>query len=94
MPPIRLTGHIDVPQARRAAVAAALPEHIRLSRAEPGCRSFDVTPDPDVAGRWQVAESFDDRAAFDAHQARTGASAWGRIAAGLARQYTLAEDPA
>ena len=90
-PKIRLTGHIDVPEARRAAVAEALPAHIRLTRAEPGCLSFEVTPDPKVAGRWRVAELFADRAAFDAHQARTAASDWARIAAGLARSYT-AED--
>jgi quinol monooxygenase YgiN len=89
MPQIRLTGHIDVPEARRAAVAAALPEHIRLTRAEPGCRSFDVTADPDVAGRYRVAESFASRADFDVHQQRTGARDWARVSAGIARSYTI-----
>ena len=45
-PRIRLSGHIDVPHERRAAVAEALPEHVRLTRAEPGCLRFEVTPDP------------------------------------------------
>ncbi|MCB1328080.1 MAG: antibiotic biosynthesis monooxygenase [Maritimibacter sp.] len=91
MPPIRLVGHIDVPPERRAAVAAALPEHISLTRAEPGCRAFDVTADASVPGRFLVAEVFDDRAAFDAHQARSRDSAWGALSDGLVRHYTIEE---
>ena len=88
---IRLTGHIDIPADRRDAVAAALPDHIRLTRAEPGCLSFDVTPDPDTPGRWQVAELFASRAAFDAHQARAAASAWAKVSAGIPRAYRIEE---
>ena len=91
MPPIRLSGHIDVPPERRAAVAAALPDHIRLTRAEPGCCAFEVTPDPAVPGRWRVAELFEDQAAFDAHQARSRDSAWGALSTGLVRCYTVEE---
>lgn len=91
MPRIRLTGHIDVPRERRGAIAAALADHIRLTRAEPGCLSFEVTPDAGVPGRWLVAELFVDRAAFDAHQARTGASDWARVSAGIPRSYTIEE---
>ena len=43
---IELTGYIDVPEGRREAIAAALPLHIELTRAEMGCVRFDVTPDP------------------------------------------------
>ncbi|MDH6296666.1 quinol monooxygenase YgiN [Agrobacterium fabrum] len=41
-----------------------LPDHIRLTRAEPGCISFEVsqTDDPLV---WRVEELFADRPAFD-----------------------------
>ncbi|GKY87654.1 putative quinol monooxygenase [Sinisalibacter aestuarii] len=91
---IRLTGHIDVPEPRRAAIAAALPEHIRLTRAEPGCLAFEVRPDPAMPGRYTVAELFASRAAFEAHQARVAASDWGRISAGLPRSYTIDEVPA
>lgn len=51
-------------------VTAHAPDHIRLTRAEPGCLSFDIAPtnDPMV---WEVDETFRDRAALDAHQART-----------------------
>lgn len=88
---IRLTGHIDVAPERRADVTAALPEHIRLTRGEPGCLLFEVTPDPKVEGRWQVAELFVDRAAFDTHQARTAASNWATVSDGIPRSYVLEE---
>ncbi|MCB1336465.1 MAG: antibiotic biosynthesis monooxygenase [Maritimibacter sp.] len=91
MPKIRLTGHIDVPPERRAAVAAGLPDHIRLTHAESGCLSFEVTEDPDVDGRWRVAEIFASRADFDAHQVRTAASPWAGISAGLERVYRIEE---
>lgn len=88
---IRLAGHIEVPEARRAAIRAALVDHIRLTRAEPGCLSFDVTEDPASPGRFAVAELFASRAAFEAHQARVAASVWGRITAGIARRYAVEE---
>ncbi len=91
---IHLSGHIDVPPRRRAAVAAALPDHIRATRAEPGCLSFEVSPDPHIPGRWQVRETFRDRASFAAHQARTRASRRGELTAGLPRHYTIREEPA
>ena len=90
-PHIRLTGHIDVPQDRLAAVSAALPEHIRLTRAEPGCLSFTVTPDPDRQGRFLVTEQFSSRTSFEAHQARSAASDWARVTAGLPRNYKITE---
>ncbi len=90
-PNIRLTGHIDVPAYRLEAVQDALPAHIRLSLAEPGCISFSVTPDPEVHGRFLVAEEFSSRATFDAHQVRVQASEWGRTAAGITRKYVVSE---
>ena len=90
-PRLRLSGHIDVPADRLEAVAAALPDHIRLTRAEPGCLSFQVTPDSSHPGRFQVDELFTDRAAFDAHQARAGATHWARITAGIPRHYVVTD---
>ena len=84
-----LQGHIDVPADRLAAVRAALPEHIRLTRTEPGCLRFDVTELADPPGRFLVDEAFTDAAAFDAHQTRTAASDWARISAGLQRDYVV-----
>jgi len=90
---IHLTGHIDIPADRLAAVLQALPEHIALTRAEPGCLSFEVVSSADDPARLLVAELFADQAAFDAHRHRAGTSAWARITAGLPRHYTITTTP-
>ena len=79
----------DVAQAE--IVRGHLPEHIRLSRQEPGCLHFEVKPTDDPLV-WSVDESFTDRAAFDAHQARVKASDWGKATTGIPRQYEIRED--
>ncbi len=86
---IRLSGYIEVPSDRLRAVRDALGEHIRLTRAEPGCVRFDVTPC--TGGRFEVAELFVNRVAFEAHQARTAASDWAVVTAGLKRSYAIEE---
>ncbi|MUZ71129.1 antibiotic biosynthesis monooxygenase [Agrobacterium vitis] len=89
MTKVFLDGHIDVTEDRLEAVKAALPEHIALTRAEPGCLSFNVEACPTVAGRFIVSEVFVDKAAFDAHQQRTKASNWFTVTQGIARDYTI-----
>jgi len=69
------------------AVRTALPEHIRLSRAEQGCIAFEVTET--APGVFAVSETFADGAALDAHQARTRASAWWQATGHIARDFTL-----
>jgi len=88
---IHLSGHMDVPPERIDAVLSAVTDHIVLTRAEAGCLSFEVTPSPDVQGRFLVAETFMNRAAFDHHQTRTKASPWARITEGLPREYKITE---
>ncbi|MDA7963835.1 putative quinol monooxygenase [Ruegeria sp.] len=88
-----LRGQITVPAERLAEVRAALPEHIALSRAEPGCLSFDVIEDETDPGRFSVTELFENRAAFDAHQTRTRASDWFHITQGIPRDYEVTEEP-
>ncbi len=88
---IQLKGYMDVTPERIDAVTKAVGDHIALTRAEPGCLSFEVTPCPDVTGRFLVAETFADRAAFDHHQSRTSTSPWAEITAGLPRDYTITE---
>ena len=86
---VTLTGRlICTTEAEAAGVRAHLPEHIRLTSAEPGCLRFDVvqTDDPLL---WQVDETFADRAAFDAHQARTRASRWARETVGIRRDFRI-----
>ena len=90
---IELTGYIDVPEGRREAIAAALPLHIALTRAETGCLRFDVTPDADVQGRYNVTELFTDLASFEAHQNRVESSDWGEISSGIPRDYTIRDIP-
>jgi len=86
---IYLNGHIDVPKERIAAVEAALPKHIELTRSEPGCVSFEVVASTQIEGRFKVAEMFVDQAAFDAHQERTKASDWFRVTEGMERNYDI-----
>jgi quinol monooxygenase YgiN len=86
---VRVTGTLSCASEEEAErVRRFLPEHIRLSRLEPGCLSFNVDPtdDPMV---WQLDESFADRAAFEAHQARTRASAWYAATAHLTRDFQV-----
>ena len=89
--PITLSGQLictDDDEAR--IVRTHLPEHIRLTRAEPGCLSFEVTPTDDPLV-WQVDEVFSTQADFDAHQARTAASDWGRASKGIRRDFKISE---
>lgn len=88
---IRLRGQMVCVTANEAeSVRRHLPEHIHLTRAEPGCLTFEVseTDDPMV---WEVMESFRDRASFDAHQARTRESAWFSATRGILRDFRLEE---
>lgn len=88
-PEVALSGELrctDDEQADR--VRAHLPEHVTLTRAEPGCIAFDVDP-ADRPGVWRVHERFLDEAAFDAHQRRVATSAWGTATAGIERHYTV-----
>jgi quinol monooxygenase YgiN len=86
---VRLTGRlICASDVEAEVVRRYLPEHIRLSRAEPGCLSFNVeaTDDPLV---WSVDESFVDREAFMAHQSRTQTSAWSSATTAIGREYQV-----
>lgn len=88
---IHLTGYIDVPADRMEAIKTALIEHIRLTHTEAGCVSFEVTPAPDHPGRFNVAEVFINREAFDLHQSRTATSEWAQLTKGIARSYQIEE---
>ncbi len=88
---VTLTGFIEIPAGERAALLPLLDEHIRLTRAEPGCLAFDVTETAPNSGRFAVAERFRDNAAFDAHQARASASPWGAASRHLSRDFHRSE---
>jgi quinol monooxygenase YgiN len=86
---VTLTGQIFVQSDRLDAIRAALPEHIRLTRAEPGCLSFSVMQHPGEPGRFDVTEEFTTPDAFRAHRERVGASGRSKINAGLERINTI-----
>lgn len=84
---VRLTGWLRCKDAAEAdLVTRHLPEHRRLTLAEPGCLSFSVDPTPDPLV-WRVAEAFADAAAFEAHQARTRASVWFAATKAIQRDF-------
>lgn len=88
---IHLTGQLICTNVQDAQIVGThLPEHIRLSQAEPGCLSFDVLRVSPLV--WQVDESFVDQAAFDAHQIRTKSSEWFRATASVQRQFRVWSD--
>lgn len=88
---VSLSGWIVIPPSEQAAVLPLLAEHVALTRAEPGCIAFSVTPDAGDPERFAVAERFHDRAAFEAHQRRAAESAWGCATRHLVRQYRIDE---
>lgn len=84
-----LSGFIKVPPDDLAAVTAALPRHIELTRAEPGCMKFEVTTHPIDSTRFDVHETFVDPAAFRHHQQRVIHSAWGECTQNVERNYEI-----
>ncbi|WP_158595383.1 VOC family protein [Galactobacter caseinivorans] len=88
---VRLSGRLLCADSEQAqAVRDFLVEHVRATRAEAGCLSFEVTVSADPLA-WDVEEWFADRTAFDLHQARVAASPWGAATAGITREYTVEE---
>ena len=73
--------------AEALRLRAALPENVRLMRAEAGFVSFDLTQSDDPLVR-AVAERFADAAACEAHQTHTASADRARETAGIARDYT------
>lgn len=87
---VHLQGRLICPSADDLGlVLAALPEHMRLTRAEPGCIAFRVEQDADAPLIFHVQERFRDQEAFDAHQARVRTSDWGRLSAHIPRDFVI-----
>lgn len=92
MSPVRLTGRLVCDTLEHVRVVEEnLPLHTQLTRAEPGCVSFEVTRTHDELV-WQVDELFQDAESFAEHQRRVADSEWGRATAGIERRYEI--DPA
>jgi quinol monooxygenase YgiN len=89
MTEVHLTGSLHCRDDTEAdTVRRHLPDHVRRTRAEHGCLSFEVeqTADPLI---WAVEERFADRASFTAHQERTTTSPWGVATVGIERRYDV-----
>ncbi|NET38760.1 MAG: antibiotic biosynthesis monooxygenase [Cyanothece sp. SIO1E1] len=67
-------GFIVVPESDLEIVKSELPNHIRLTREESGCISFRVTQSKSDPTRFNVAEEFKSRYAFEQHQLRVKSS--------------------
>lgn len=88
---VKIEGYVIVADADLAGVTAALPEHIELTRQEPGCLSFSVTQDEHEPNKFHVSEVFVDKAAFAQHQARAKTTRWAEVSQNLERHYHQVE---
>ena len=90
-PLIALEGRLICQDATQMMTALSLlPEHVALSRAEPGNLRFELhqSEDPMV---WALSELFADTQAFDAHRDRAARSIWGQQSAAIRRDFTRNE---
>lgn len=88
---IKLSGKLICKNREESeSIRRFLPEHIRLTKNEPGCVAFEVeeTADPLV---WTVDELFVDQESFVSHQERTKKSRWGVETRSIQRQYEIKE---
>lgn len=90
--PVVVSGTLTATGADIERARALIPEHIALSRAEPGCLKFELHEDPETPGLWRLDELFADEAAFRRHQQRTRASRWGQESTRMARDFTITMD--
>lgn len=89
MSEVTLTGELVCASSSDAEVVERmLPQHVLLTRAEPGCLHFEVTRRGSSLV-WDVTERFDNEDAFRAHQERVAESAWGVETALIRRDYTV-----
>ena len=84
-----LSGFILLPDPNDPDVLHALEEHIKYTREEPGCITFQVVKDKKQAQKYHVYEVFENQHSFDAHQDRTKKSKWGKISRSFERNYKL-----
>jgi autoinducer 2-degrading protein len=83
---ISLTVHLEIDPAREAEFLAAIGENAVASRAEPGCRRFEVHRCLDRPAAFVLWEVYDDSAALAAHHASAHFARWKqRSADGLLR---------
>lgn len=91
IPNVILKGFIIVQDMDLEIVKLELPFHCELTRKEPGCLVFEVTPNESNKNRFDVYEEFSSKAAFEAHQARVKNSRWGQVTKNVERHYEIVE---
>jgi len=89
MPIVTLEGFIVVPYQDLALVEKELPNHIRLTRQEPGCIKFEISKDSQMMNRFHVYEEFKDQKSFELHQHRVQRSRWGHVSVNVVRHYQV-----
>ena len=63
--------------------------HTKLTKAEPGCLIFRVSPDANNPNKFEVYEEFINQTAFDHHQSRVRKSNWGKVTKHVQRHYQI-----
>lgn len=89
---ITLSGTLTCPTPDDLTIIQTyLPDHIALSRAEPGCVTFTAvqSANPMV---WQIDETYTDKKAFEAHQTRNRASIWWDKSQSIVRDFQITEN--
>ena len=87
---VRLTGFLRCRTLEEAdRFAPHLAQHIRLSRAEPGCLWFEVVRSAADPTCFAVSEGYVDAAALEAHRARSAGTVWAKVTAGIPRDYVV-----
>jgi len=84
-----VSGIMKVSKADFENIKQALPNHIRLSREEPGCVVFKVWQDEAWPRKFHVLESFESPEAFQKHQERIMNSEWGLVSRNAVRDYDI-----
>jgi len=84
-----LQGYIIVPEMDLKTVTRELVIHTKLTRAEEGCLTFEVTVEAENPNKFNVYEEFINQNAFDKHQLRVKNSNWGVATARVERHYQI-----
>ncbi|MCR9148812.1 MAG: antibiotic biosynthesis monooxygenase [Rhodobacteraceae bacterium] len=89
---LRLTGFLRCRTLEEAdRIAPYLDDHVRLTRAEPGCLQFEVLRSAADPACFAVSETYVDAEALEAHRVRAAGTIWARVTAGIPRDYTVTE---
>jgi quinol monooxygenase YgiN len=92
-----VAGSITTEDGSREAFLAAVKPMVAATHAEPGCREYAFSPDPDDPNRIMLFELWDDQDALNAHFASDHMAEFRRASAGLPvtgrdiKKYTISD---